>query len=466
VRRAAGLAVALLLATLPAAAGDDPKGGKKAGGDERETIATRFVDLLAAGDFATAVKSFDATMAGALPPDRLAEVWKTLNAQAGPYAGRAGIRSAEEAGHRVVFVTCRFEKTALDAKIVFDDERKIAGLFFVPPAPAAALSGPPGYARPGAWRESAVTVGEGDGALPGLLTRPARSAAAPGVVLVHGSGPLDRDETVGPNKPFRDLALGLASRGIAVLRYDKRTFAHPAAIAALGDRVTLNEETVEDAVAALARLRAIPGVDPDRVFVLGHSLGGIALPRVAARDARVAGFIMMAAPSRPLDEVYRSQVAYLAALDGTVTAAEREGLDAIDLRIARLRDPAALAAAAPGDLPLGLGRAYWSDLKALDARASAARLRGRPILVVQGGRDYQSTPEDLAGWKRALAGHPDAVFRLYPGLNHLFMEGSGPGSPDEYAAPGHVAAVVVEDLAAWIAGAAPLRPRSGSHRPA
>ena len=123
-----------------------------------------------------------------------------------------------------------------------------------------------------------------------------------------------------------------------------------------------------------------------------------------------------------------------------------------------MRNPEALATARPGDLPLGLSGAYWSDLKARDARAAAAGLSGRPVLVLQGGRDYQTTAADFDGWKRAFDGHPDVVHRLYPGLNHLFMEGNGPMSPAEYTAPGHVAPGVIDDLAGWIAG--PQAPRS------
>jgi alpha-beta hydrolase superfamily lysophospholipase len=432
---------------------------RKSGGDvaretpERERLdeAKRFVDLLAAGDFAAAVRSFDETMATALPEQKLAEVWASLNAQAGRYVEQTGVRAAQEGGYQVVFVTCRFERTVLDAKIVFGEAKRIAGLFFVPPQPVSDL-GPPGYDAPGEYRNAEVVVGPDEASLPGTLSLPARPGSLPAVVLVHGSGPLDRDETIGPNKPFRDLAVGLASRGIAVLRYDKRTFARAAAVSALGDRLTLDQETVDDAVAAVRLLRSTQGVDPGRVFVLGHSLGGIALPRVAAREPGVAGFVLLAVPSRPLEEVYRAQIAYLASLDGTVSADERGSLEALDRQVARVRDSAALAAARPEDLPLGLSAAYWSDLKRETAQEAAASLRGRPVLILQGGRDYQSTEEDLAGWRALFQGSEGAVLRLYPDLNHLLMEGRGPITPAEYEAPGHVSAQVVADLADWIRG--------------
>src|SRR5262249_57372826 len=115
----------------------------------------------------------------------------------------------------------------------------------------------------------------------------------PGVGLAHGSGPNDRDETIAQNKPFKDLALGLASRGIAVLRYDKRTKVYPAKMAGLAG-LTVKDEVVDDAIAAASMLRSQPRIDPARVFVLGHSLGGMLVPRIAAADAKLAGVIVMA----------------------------------------------------------------------------------------------------------------------------------------------------------------------------
>ncbi len=439
------LALWLLLASGPAAA----MGQKEPAGDLR-AIATKFVDLLAAGDFATAAKRFDPAMTAALPADKLAEVWKGLNAQAGPFQKQAGARVARESKYQVVFVACRFEKTVLEAKIVFDESERIAGLFFVPP-PSASEYRPPGYARPERYTDAEVQVGNGDWTLPGTLSIPAGPGPVPGIVLVHGSGPLDRDETIGPNRPFRDLAAGLASRGVAVLRYDKRTLVHGARLQEERDRLTLHEETVADAVAATRLLRRSRGVDGARVFVLGHSLGGVALPRIAAQEPGIAGFVMLATPSRPLHQSYREQMAYLFALDGAVTQEERDRLESIRREVERvdaLASAAAPGAGDAGDLPLGLGRAYWDDLRRHHAREAAA-LSG-PVLVMQGGRDYQVTGEDLEGWRRVLADRADVAFKLYPSLNHLFMEGEGRSTPDEYQAAGHVAAAVIEDLAAWL----------------
>src|SRR3989449_9208277 len=143
---------ACLLLWLLLAAGSAAAEQKTPAGD-LQAIATKFVDRLAAGDFASAVKSFDPTMTAALPPDKLAEVWKSLNAQAGPLLKQTGARAAKEAKYQVIFVACAFEKAVLEAKIVFDESKRIAGLFFVPP-PGASEYRPPAYEQPEAYGEA------------------------------------------------------------------------------------------------------------------------------------------------------------------------------------------------------------------------------------------------------------------------------------------------------------------------
>src|SRR5213594_1134140 len=439
---------ACLLLWLLLAAGTAAAAEQKTPAGDLQAIATKFVDRLAAGDFATAVKSFDPTMTAALPPDKLAEVWKSLNVQAGPFLKQTGARAAKESKYQVIFVACAFEKAVLEVKIVFDESKRIAGLFFVPP-PGASEYRPPAYDRPEAYGEARLRVGRGDWTLPGTLLIPAGPGPVPGIVLVSGSGPLDRDETVGPNRPFRDLASGLASRGVAVLRYDKRTLVHARRLAAKRDTLTLHEETVADAVEAVRLLRRSRRVDAARVFVLGHSLGGVALPRIATLEPGIAGFVMLATPSRPLQEAYLDQMAYLAALDGVTTAEERARLESIRHQVERVGAPGSTTGSGAdrsGDLPLGLGRDYWDDLGRHDAGEAATLLR-RPVFVLQGGRDYQVTRADFEGWRRLLADRPDVTFGIYPSLNHLFMEGEGMGTPDEYMVAGHVAARVVEDIA-------------------
>ena len=436
-----------LISTLVIAPLSAPASAAAAEG--RAGDAEALVDRLARGDFAAVVAGFDATMTNALPEAKLRAVWAGLLGQAGAFQRRLGSRSERSGAYEIVFVSCRFERAPLDAKVVFSADGKVAGLFFVPSgAPPPAEWQPPPYVHTGAFVERQVTVGSGEWALPGTLSLPAEKGPFPALVLVQGSGPHDRDETIGPNKPFRDLALGLASRGIVVLRYDKRTLAHGdrlqgAALASL----TVNEETVDDALAGARLLRITPGVDPRRVFVLGHSLGGMLVPRIGQRDRELAGLVVLAGTTRPLPAVIREQLAYLESLGG---AADPRQLAAMreDLAKVEALDPNKPVAGEPA-LLLGAPPAYWLDLHGYQPAAVAAHLPQR-MLVLQGERDYQVTMEDLSGWQRALAGRADVTFRTYRDLNHLFMTGNGKATPAEYERAGHVAAEVVDDIAGFV----------------
>jgi dienelactone hydrolase len=271
------------------------------------------------------------------------------------------------------------------------------------------------------------------------------------VALVHGSGPLDRDGAVGPNRPYRDLADGLGARGIAVLRYDKRTLVHRAAMAAFGPGLTVDDEVVDDALAAVRLLRGAPGVDPEAIFVLGHSLGGYLAPRIAARSPEVRGVIVLAGNARGLAEVILDQMETISAAEGAATPEAAAAIETIRRQVARLESPDLSPDTPPAELPFGVPAAYWLDLRDYDPAATAARL-GRPILILAGGRDYQVTRADFEGWERSLGDDRDATLRWFPDLNHLLIAGDGPVGPADYAIAGHVAAVIPETIAARVDG--------------
>jgi predicted small lipoprotein YifL len=203
--------------------------------------AAAFVDDLAAGDVEAATAYFDQAMTEALPADKLSELLDQLTAQVGAFKARMGARTETQEGYEVVYVVTAFEQAPLDVKVAFDARGQIAGLWFEPSQglPGTESYAAPAYANLDAIEESEVTVGMDEWALPGTLTMPLEGDNLPAVVLVQGTGPQDRDESIGPNRPFRDLAWGLASQGVAVLRYEKRTKEHAAEIAANLDQLTV-----------------------------------------------------------------------------------------------------------------------------------------------------------------------------------------------------------------------------------
>ena len=321
------------------------------------------------------------------------------------------------------------------------------------PSPGATTGLPSGSAAtPAASAAAAVrqiAVEVGSPPLRGTLTLPAGKGPFPAVVLVSGSGPGDQDETVGPHKPFVDIALGLAARGIATVRYDKRTRDYPQSIEP--QTFTTTQEYVPDALAAITLLERQPAVDPHLIFVLGHSEGGTYAPLIAEQAPAVAGVILLAAGAEPLGAAMLRQLRYLATLPGTTGLQAKEQLPQVERIAALIDDPAALRKESPGTVLLGgVGPVYFLSGLSYDEVATARSIP-QPLLLLQGGRDYQVTvANDLDVWLQGLMGRKSVTVVRFPTANHLFLVGSGAPTPLEYQKPGHVDRKVIATIASWI----------------
>ena len=440
-------------AAPPAASAASANAGADDGAIENEhrRIATQVLDDMDAGRFDAVSARFAPEMAKAVSAEQLKQIWTSLPTQVGAPQGRGAVESETREGSTLVRIPLSYEKAALVALIAFAPDGRIQGLLLRPQdaLPSAAPPVPPD-AR---YRESGLTVGDAATGLPATLAMPDGKGPFPAVVLVHGSGPQDRDESIGPNRPFLEIARGLAARGIAVLRYEKRAKARPQDYA---QGVTIDSETTDDAVQALATMRAQPRIDVRRVYVLGHSQGGMMAPRIAARDPRVAGLVLLAAPARPLLDILIEQNRRLAYLD------DGRASDEETQRIMRLTDAVKAIRAcrelSPDEAPLGLPLAYWQSMEAVDPVAEAAKIP-QPMLFLQGTRDIQVVDADWQAWKSGFGSDPRATFKLYEGLNHFAMPGEGEGSLQEYSVPGHVSPELIADVAGWILRAGKPAPR-------
>jgi dienelactone hydrolase len=427
----ASLAIALVIAAASGALAADPAAAPRMTTDQ---VADSLFGALRGGNYDAAFRLFDAKMQAAVPEEKLRTLWEEQIAQLGAFRSWQREAGDPARGYEVRLASLRFERGELKAMVAVDPlAGQVAGFFIRPASRPAA--GHPAYADTTRFRAVEVTVGSDPLGLPGTLTLPVGSGPFPGAVLVHGSGPQDRDETIGANKVFRDIAEGLASRGVAVLRYDKRSLRYPEA---LKDNPTIDAEVVLDAVSAVKLLQARPEIDPKRVFVIGHSLGAGLAPEIGVRAGTVAGVALLAPPGRKPWDIVVAQMRYLGTPDSIVADAERS---ATLLRSGK--------ATGRSMTFVGVPLSYWQDWGRRDGPAQARKL-GRPVLVLHGERDFQIVDEDIAVWKKRLDGVKDVRFVSLPGLNHLFIEGTGKPGPAEYETPGHVDPRVIDELARFI----------------
>ena len=297
-----------------------------------------------------------------------------------------------------------------------------------------------------------ITIGKDtEYPLKGLLTLPDDvSSPVPAVVMVHGSGPSNMDEKVMKLTPFKDLAEGLAERGIASVRYDKRTFAYAREMK--NTLATVKEETVDDALLAVELLRQTPQVDSGRIFILGHSMGAMLAPRIDAEGADVKGLIMMAATPFRLEEVVINQLGRsgsgnpvlkgIVSLENKIFSKKFNGLYEMSDEEAKKKKFAG-----------GLSLYYFKEMGRKTAADYLLESK-KPALIMQGGKDFQVlADDDFVKFKELLKERENTEFRLYPELNHCFVDAiytSILKASKEYGTERHIGGEVIGDIAGFI----------------
>ncbi|HLJ92134.1 MAG TPA: alpha/beta fold hydrolase [Gemmataceae bacterium] len=567
--------VGMAVSTVAAQQKSEPKAGA------RELAAKAFLELLVKGEFAKATNQFDAAMLKALPPDELKKTWEKVQSDAGAFQRQVGSRFETSGQFDIVRVTCEFAHTKRDARVVFDKDGKITGLFFAPikkPLPtgieeiwegtlkagmveirlvfhlfkqkdgsyAGTLDSPDQGAKNLVLDEvrvngdsvhlelkSAKMVFEGKRAkdgqeiagelkqvgqafpltlkkvakateskrpqnpqqpypydevearyenkkagirLAGTLTVPRSGGPFPAVLLISGSGPQDRDETIFGHKPFLVLADYLTRRGIAVLRVDDRGMG-----GSTGNTMeSTSEDSAEDVLAGVNWLKGRKEIDTSKIGLLGHSEGGIIAPLVASRSHDIAFIVLLAGSGLPGEEILYLQAAALLKATGA-DAEEIATAKAMQKHIFSLlrqeKDKAAAETkirAAMNDYLAKLGndekKKQLESLPLMESQIhmvvspwfryfldydprQALRKVPCPVLALNGEKDLQvDAKANLKAIEAALkeGGNKDVTIQELPNVNHLFQT-CKTGAISEYAALEEtLAPAALETIATWI----------------
>ena len=302
-------------------------------------------------------------------------------------------------------------------------------------------------------RVEKIVVGEGtEYPLNGLLTLPDDTKnKVPGVVFVHGSGPSNMDEQVYKLTPFKDLAEGLAERGIASIRYDKRTFVYGRKMSK--QIVTAKEETIDDAILAAKLLQDNPNVNPNNIFIIGHSMGAMLAPRIDAECGLFKGLILMAGTPYRIEDIMIRQfkqagsgkgglIKWIAELEDKIFTKKFDGLYEMPDEEAKKKR--------------FFGSTSMWYFKEMGQKTAAEYLNEseKPVLIMQGGRDFQVLASvDFEGFKEKLKGRTNIEYRLYDELNHLFVKGiygEIAKAAKEYKVEQRIGQDVIEDIAGFI----------------
>lgn len=406
--------------------------------------ATAFFSHLEKAQYDSAHLYFSETERAKVTPEKLQELWAGIKVRLGNVEYLDPLQSRSQGENFAVTMEGKFERATQNFVLLFDKSEKLVGLFM---PPKAAEHTKPFYVDTSVYVEKMVYLTSGVHRLAAVVTTPKNKTNFPIVVLVHGSGPSDMDETVGPNKPFKDIAMGLANKGIASLRYVKRTLLYANEFR---KSFTVKEEVVDDAIAAIAMAKTIKGVNPKAVYVFGHSLGGMLTPKIATLVPDLRGIVLAAAPARKLTDIIIDQNKYMVSLMKDSANVLQNQLGKAIVEIEKSRITSLGTTIKPDSVIIGLPASYWADLNAYDQVAVAKKLVTPKIFIIQGAKDFQVSEADFQLWQTALGKKPNVKLKWYDEINHLLSPQLEKGTAQQYQVPVNVSENVIIDLANWI----------------
>lgn len=422
--------------------------------NQAKKTVKKIIQLNTELEFTELSKLFDTAKGRKINPYLLHYVWTSLRDKYGHFKGSSTKETYTKNNKEFVIEELQFDSGFVQLKVSINTKNNLIASYFLIKEQTREMYELekkyklPSYAQKSQTIVKEIQFGTAPYIIQGELILPAelkRKEKVPVVVLVHGSGSSDRNEQNGPQQPFKDIAYGLATHKIAVLRYDKRTLTYGEECTA-DSAFDVNKETVDDALIAAQFLRQQKNIDPAKIFILGHSLGGMMLPRIGLADTALAGLIFMAAPAKSLPDKIIEQMDYLSTLFPEKKEEYAKGKD----EFIRLKTKWYDSATPARYLPFNSPPSYWMDLDNYNQTQVVQKVT-QPMLFLQGDADYQVTIEDFELWKEALKNNPLTTFKVFKSLTHNMITGvNTPPSPDDYNTVDNVHESVIKAIVTWI----------------
>ncbi len=392
---------------------------------------------------------FDAEMKRKLDVSKIEGAWEQFIMMYGNVTSSDELRVEEIKSHFVTKRSVKLEKGKITLSVNFDSLAQVAGLFI---SPGEIPYTPAEYVNAELFTELRIEYGGILVKNSGRLSIPKSTTPMPVVIIVPGSGGIDKDCSIGPNKIYKDLAWGLASKGIAAFRYDKKTHHYLNKLLeddSLGkEPFTVENEYLQDLEEIISAIAARKEINPNQTYILGHSQGGYLIPMLNKKFKNIAGYISMAGTLREIPSLAIEQIEYingsqkLASKDSGAMADLKEKMqNSTRARIHSMTSNAQVMGPYTVD--------YWKYLAAYHPEELALKIN-KPLYVLQGERDYQVKMLDFDIWKKTMQNKKQVSFKSYPTLNHLFIDGKGPSMPKEYTQAGNMSEEVVNDIVNWL----------------
>ncbi len=424
--------------------------------NQNKRTVKKIIKLSTKTEFSKIAKLFDTTN-GKKPinPFILDYLWRDFEEKFGKFRGSITKKKYKKNEHEYFIEELQFDSAYVEIKIGFNPANGMVSSYLLTKTQTKkdrALERKyrlPSYAKKQKVRVRQANFGVKPFIINGELTLPEglrRKEKVPVIILVHGSGPGDKNEKAGPLQAFKDIAYGLSTKGVAVLRYDKRTLTY--ADECVSDKkFDVNKETVNDVLAAAAYLRTQKNIDSKRIYILGHSLGGMMLPRIGLKDNKLAGLIFMAAPAKSLVDKIIEQMDYLSILKPE----NKKAYSRTKEDFTRLKTKWYDSTTKAQYLPFKTPPSYWMDLDSYNQTQVVQKVQ-QPMLFLQGEADYQVTVEDFELWKTVLQTNKKVTFRLFPKLHHQMaaIKHEGLSTPDDYKIPANVDVEVINAIINWL----------------
>jgi dienelactone hydrolase len=425
---------------------------------QRTQYALSCVEALKAKDYALASQRFAKEMRREITLTMLENFWKQFLAKCGGelYELDNVIRD-EHNTYYWVYPSYKAKKDRWQFRIGFDDNDSISAFHidrYLPPPQKNSWRLPSYVAADSVTERQFIINKDKDYETTAFLTIPTWKTKVPCVIFVHDAGPWDKDASRYSNKPFFDLAWGLATHGIASVRIDKRTYLHYKKIAENKESISAKFDTEEDIYQIISQLITRKDIDADQLFLIGQGVGATICPRIIQNSKVIKGAVLLAPYGRQLEDALLEEFEYVMKLD-TLSKYEnkKKAIEKLKNQVKNVKSPTLTLLSRTEELPLETPASYWLDLKNYDC-FSVLKKTNTPALILRGERDYRTSQEDFDLWKKRLDQSMSQqelyTFISYPLLNNIFMPGEEKSSPLEYHEPKNVSKQVVDDISKWV----------------